>query len=330
MRAAILMWSGLLLIGSISISKCYPDSNEDADGIALDKFSVRSDSLIESSESSASSRSQKLDEWLNGLEGLENNKKRSRNTCSGCNPKCKPDQLCVAPNLCVCPDGYATSPCSIQSYRACPPSDTANVKPVVSITFGEGAAHYSRATPASLGFSTAYPQVANKRLDDGFFTIVNSVPGDYSTWLAGGLDHTKGCSAGSNKGYMMLVNGKGSLNPIVSVKANDLCIGLRYEFSVYVANVVRKGSNIIKPNIQFDVRAATSDRTLFASLSTDDVLEQPTLTWIQYGMSFIPTSSSVILSISSIVPDGNGNDFAIDDITLTSCSPGYNGVCRAE
>jgi hypothetical protein len=324
MRVSIFFCAGLLLIGSISISECYPNSNEDAATMLLNLFNTRSDASEESFESPASSRSYKWGEERRDM------KLRKRTCTGGCTPACKADQLCIAPNLCVCPNGHAISPCPIQSSGLCAPADTANVKPVVSITFGQGTQKYSSATPASLGFHTSYPQLSNKKVTDGNFAIVNEVPADFSTWLAGGLDHTKGCTGGATKGYMMLVNA--AIAPgseILSAQANNLCIGLRYQFSFYIANVIKSGTNIIKPNIQLQVRTATGAKTLLATESTGDVLEQSPLTWVKYGLSFVTPASSVTLSLISNAPGGSGDDFAIDDVSLVSCSPSNNGVCHA-
>ena len=106
------------------------------------------------------------------------------------------------------------------------------------ITFGEGTATYSTATPTSLGFSTSYTPTTTPRLSDGSFSILNAMQTDYSgAWFSGGLDHTQSCSATGAKGYMVLVGIKSAHDNIISVNIKNLCIGLRYQFSVYIANV---------------------------------------------------------------------------------------------
>jgi len=311
MRSAIFIWAGLLLIGSLSISQGYPESNEGDDE---NQLNARSDSLIESSESSESKRG----EWFN---------RRSSSCTSACRPSCQSDELCLASGVCTCPGGRGNSPCPTQHHHLCSSSDTAGVKPVVSVTFGEGKKKYSTAKPSELGFSTSYPQTVSGQTNDGFFSIVNEVPQDFGSWLGGGLDHTKNCNAGRNKGYMMLVNAKATAGgEILHIKADNLCLGLGYEFSFYVANINKKGTNIQQPNIQAEVR--TGSGTLIASSNTGGVAEQSKLTWVKYGVSFIATSSSVVASLTSTVRGGSGNDFALDDITLVSCSPSNNGKCR--
>jgi len=314
MHSAIPVWIGLILLGSISISQCRRDFNEDSDEMALDQRDF-----------DPVAREQRYD-----YETLLKRLSFPRRTCtSGCTPACKADQLCIAPNLCACPNGHISSPCPTQG-SSCLCTNTANVDPVLSITFGQGTSQYSTATPASLGFNSKYPQITSKKqVTDGNYAIVNQVPQDFGSWLGGGLDHTTSSSGGTSKGYMMLVNAQNAAGgEILNAKATNLCPGLRYEFYLYVANVVKKGTNIIKPNIQLEVRTATSDNTLLATASTGDVQEQSQMTWIQYGFSFTTPATSVILRLISNAPGGSGDDFAIDDISLVSCSQTNNGVCH--
>jgi len=313
MRSAIFIWAGLLLIGSLSISQGFPESSEGDDE---NQLNARSESLVESSESSESKRG----EWFN---------RRSSSCTSACRPSCQSDELCLASGVCACPGGRGNSPCPTQHHHLCAPSDTAGVKPVVSVTFGEGTKKYSTAKPSQLGFSTSYPQVFSGQTNDGFFSIVNEVPQDFGAWLGGGLDHTKNCKAGRSKGYMMLVNAKETAGgEILNIKADNLCLGLGYEFSFYIANIVRKGTNIQQPTIRAEVRSGSGSGALIASSSTGGVAEQSQVTWVKYGVSFIATSSSVVASLTSTVRGGSGDDFALDDITLVSCSPNNNGKCR--
>jgi len=314
MRSSIFIWAGLLLIGSLAISQGYPNDNEDSDE---NELNARTNSLIESSESSEFKRG----EWFN---------RRSSSCTSACRPSCQSDELCLASGVCVCPGGRGNSPCPTQHRHVCAPSDTAGVKPVVSVTFGEGTKKFSTAKPSSLGFSTNYPQAFKSQVNDGFFAIVNEVPQDFGSWLGGGLDHTKGCDAGSSKGYMMLVNAKlAKGGEILHINANNLCLGLGYEFHFYVANINKKGTNIQEPEIQIDIRSGTGSGHKIASSYAGPVAEQSKLTWVKYGVSFVATSSSVVASLTSTAPGGTGNDFVLDDITLVSCSPNNNGVCRS-
>lgn len=165
------------------------------------------------------------------------------------------------------------------------------------------------------------------RLIDGAFSFVNEVPDDYSPWHRGALDHSPDTGTDGSKGYMMLVGADHEPGEIFRLTMNDLCIGARYELSVYAANILKKGSNLIKANILFEVRTATSDNTLIATVTSGEMNEYDTLTWTQYGMSFYTPTTSIVLLMISNAPGGGGNDFVVDDIVLRTCGTSAVATC---
>jgi len=199
----------------------------------------------------------------------------------------------------------------------CTSAATKNSSPAVKLDFGSGSSQYSSATPASLGFSTKYRQVVSSsvKVDDGSFAIVNKLPQEFGTWIGGTpSDHT----SGDGKGYMMLVNAAHGAGVLFQITVKDLTVGLRYQLSAYFANVVKKGGNLLLPDILIDAR--TVDNTLIASTPTGKVPEENTLTWKQYGMSFVTPSSTIILTFTSNTGGGAGDDYALDDVTLVACA----------
>jgi hypothetical protein len=111
---------------------------------------------------------------------------------------------------------------------------------------------------------------------------------------------------------------------------NSLCIGLRYEFSAFLANVVVESLLTMlfgKPNVRFEVRASTAQNHLLVKLITGEISRYSNMTWAKYGVAFNASSSSVTLLMISHVPGGLGNSIAIDDIELRVCSTGHSGFC---
>jgi len=317
MRSAIFVWASLLLIGAVSISQGYSNYHEDSDEDQLNDLEARLASVLKSSES-------KRGRWFNAAP----NKRAS--ACVTCSPACADDEVCTTSGVCICPGGWGNSPCPLQSERTCFERQTLGGTPLVKITFGSGTAAYSTATPASLGFTTSYPQQTKSPINDGNYGIVNAVQPDFGSWLGGGLDHTTGgCASGTTKGYMMIVNAQYTANQnILSIPANNLCIGLRYEFSFYAANINKKGSNILLPDFLVTITSTTGSKSQLASFISGPLPEQSALTWVKVGLSFIATSTSVTATINSITPGGGGNDFVLDDITFVGCSTKSTGVCK--
>jgi hypothetical protein len=124
---------------------------------------------------------------------------------------------------------------------------------------------------------------------------------------------------------MYLVNADYTPGRFYNGRVDNLCIGLRYEFSVYLANLC-KIKNMIKPNVLFEVRSVVDD-VLLAQLESGDVAESDELTWTKYGFSFIASTSSVNLSMISNARGGSGNDLVIDDIALRVCAHEGSGFC---
>ena len=206
-----------------------------------------------------------------------------------------------------------------ESVGLCGPSETSNQSPVLLVTFGNGNAQYSKATPASYGFSSTYKQKFMAKTTDGHFSFINLIKDDFGSgaWHAGAKDHTM-----DGNGYMMLVNAETTRGQFYNRTIGNLCVGQRYELSVYLANVCAKQLRCpTDPNVRFEMRSSPPENKLLAEYSSGNVpVHNTTMIWKQYGFSFVPSTSSVVLlMISSIKPDF-GNDVALDDIALRPCS----------
>jgi hypothetical protein len=193
------------------------------------------------------------------------------------------------------------------------------------ITFGSGSDQYSRKTPSDFNFSTTHQQTFQTPINSGSFGLVNSVVDHEGRWHNGSPDHTENDVGG----YMYLVNVAGERRLLFNATVNYLCIGQRYEFSAYLANIRRKntGADPIKPNMLFQVRTATERYDLVAQSTTGNISESDSMIWSTYGLSFIASSSSVLVSIIPSVWGQSGNDIAIDDIEIRVCSTTHSGFC---
>ncbi|CAF1462442.1 unnamed protein product, partial [Rotaria sordida] len=173
---------------------------------------------------------------------------------ASCVPECKNSGTCIMYNNCSCTTGFTGPTCEIQSVGLCHDNGTVGVDPIFLTTFGNGSVQYSTATPDSFNFSTQYAQQNGPGTIDGMFSFVNLIPDDFAgTWHINATDHT-----GDEGGYMMLVNGDFRSGEFYRSQVNDLCVGLRYELSAYLANI-GVPSDLIEPNVRFEVRSSMTE-----------------------------------------------------------------------
>ncbi len=212
----------------------------------------------------------------------------------------------------------------IESIGLCSDNEITNGKSLLLITFGSGPDQYSDKTPSSFNFNTSHEQKFDSFLYGGTFAFLNAVPKLEKfvyRYHHGAQDHTKN----DNGGYMYFINILESSIPLFHSLVNNLCIGLCYEFSMYLANPTQDLiSTADKPNIRFEVRTATNQP--LGQFSTDDIPAYEQLTWSKYGLSFNASSTSVVLLMFSNLKRASGNDLAIDDIELRVCSTDHSGV----
>jgi hypothetical protein len=205
----------------------------------------------------------------------------------------------------------------IEFAELCSESETINSKSIFLITFGSGLQKYSDKTPADFNFDTTYEQKLQNEIKFGEFCFINVAPDQHGEGHDGALDHT----ANDVGGYMYFVDLAKSSGPFFNLIVNDICIGLRYELSVYFANVLKNGTkDRIDPNIGIEVRTATIGNELLEKFITGNIPKYDDMTWWKYGLSFLASNSSVVLSMVSEVGGDRGNDLATDDIELRVCS----------
>ena len=164
-------------------------------------------------------------------------------------------------------------------------------------------------------------------MDTGNFGFMNDPHSRADMWHGSGLDHTQN----DGTGYMYIANLGKSDSEMFRYKIDNLCIGVMYEFSAYLTNIVSPGSyteNWDKPNFRFEVRTATVENQLLADSTTGEIPTYETMTWSKYGVSFIASHSSIVLlMIATAGVRSDGNDVAIDDIELRVCSDTHSGIC---
>jgi trimeric autotransporter adhesin len=181
------------------------------------------------------------------------------------------------------------------------------------------------------------------------------ITGDHTnaTNLANGnkpCDTTQPVSATNPCGYMLVVNSAYHTDTVFQYNATNLCENTYYEISAWFKNVCARcscdsngkgntqsgylagtpgDSSGVKPNISFDISGINYYST--GNLVHTGLGSGPTWTtrsdtankWVRRGFVYkLPAGkTSISFTLTNQAPGGGGNDWAIDDISIKTCSP---------
>ena len=220
-------------------------------------------------------------------------------------------------------------------------------------TFGTGTVRNRSASAIVPGYT--FVNFSANQPNDGFYGICNNssaagavnnaVPYPdnsrvFSVWDIIG-DHTGAASptlgnpataVGANGGYMAVVNASYAISPAIQQTVNNLCPSTYYDFSAWFRNICSKCScdsngrgalNAlfngpyppgVKPNLTFQLNGIDY-------YTTGDVLYNGL--WTKKGFTYLTgvAQTSFTLSIRNNSPGGGGNDWAVDDVNLSTCVP---------
>lgn len=186
-----------------------------------------------------------------------------------------------------------------------------------------GICNNSSATGAT---NNAVPYPDNSRV----FTVWDII-GDHT----GAVSPTAGNPAttvGVNGGYMAVINASYATNPAIQQTITNLCPSTYYDFSAWFRNICSKCScdsngrgalNAlfngpyppgVKPNLTFQLNGIDY-------YTTGDI--PYTGLWTKKGFTYLTgaAQTSFTLSIRNNSPGGGGNDWAVDDVNLSTCEP---------
>lgn len=183
--------------------------------------------------------------------------------------------------------------------------------PVFNINFGAGSNLYGGAL---LTENTGYNYIENDNIPEGSYTIERTTPVMGTLWWIT-QDHTD-----NGGGYMMVVNSAFTPTPyFFQQKITGLCANTKYELAAWIMNLL-VGVDNSQPNITI---VAETSAGVF-SYNTGIISKEDKAVWKQFGFVFTtpPGGGDVIIKIRNNSPGTpNGNDFALDDITLRPCGP---------
>jgi hypothetical protein len=157
------------------------------------------------------------------------------------------------------------------------------------------------------GFSTAYTPNAIGLTENTYSVVNNPIgPAPAQNPYANSspyFDHTLGTAAG----LMMAVNGAGNSGLLVwGQTVSGLTVGQKYEFSLWLSSWDSASPAIV------DIRIDNAIQATFNAPAS-------TAVWVNH--SFLWTASSTSVGFTAIYDNNTvvqGNDFALDDISLTA------------
>jgi hypothetical protein len=144
-------------------------------------------------------------------------------------------------------------------------------------------------------------------------------------------------ASGATGGYMVVINAAYRTDTAFKDSVTGLCPNTYYQYTAWFRNIGSKGgsdsngvsavsgsssyiptgpgdSSGVHPNLTFNANG-------YDYYTTGDMAY--TGQWMQKGFTFKtgPTQTSMTIYIRNNAPGGGGNDWAIDDISVASCSP---------
>ncbi|MBI3720132.1 MAG: gliding motility-associated C-terminal domain-containing protein [Sphingobacteriales bacterium] len=168
---------------------------------------------------------------------------------------------------------------------------------------------------------TSYQPVGGCPNDPGTYTIANFLFGcGPRSWVQMVGDHTPN----DNNGNYMAVNASSTPGTVYQDTAKSLCGNTTYVFGIWISALMTKyacDGYPIPPNVKFAIKDISGK--ILVQDSTGNLPLVTEWQWKHYTLSLTagPVPSDLIISVTTNPPRGCGAAFAIDDITLSPCSP---------
>ena len=160
-------------------------------------------------------------------------------------------------------------------------------------------------TGNNTGFSSDYTYVANGNTNngacypEGVIAVVNQANNCHNLWSA---------VTPHSGDWFLVANGAGSSTDAVWSETISVTSGAKYDFSAWGTSLYP----VSPANLQFDVNGS--------SVGTLQLGSTPGV-WQSFSDAFTAGAGSVTLTIYDLDTDANGNDFGLDDISLSPAVP---------
>lgn len=189
-------------------------------------------------------------------------------------------------------------------------------------------------TSINTGYTTSntWPKPDNVHRVFGVWDVIGDHTGATNPLLGNPAADTV---VNSNAGYMLVINAAYRIDSAFQQTISNLCPNTYYEISIWMRNICSKCGcdvNGIGAQSAGYIPTATSDSSgVYPNLSFNvngiDYYTTGNLTytgqWVKKGFTFLtgPSQTSFTLKVFNNAPGGGGNDWALDDISVATCSP---------
>jgi len=187
-------------------------------------------------------------------------------------------------------------------------------EPLLKIDFGEG-----KTSPViNSSYLPKYQQVSHSCPIDGHYSYVSSTSDCFGgDWFTLYEDHTPN----DNDGNMMLVNASETGGIFFTDTINGLAANATYEFAAWMMNIckLRGGCAPLPPSITILITSPSGRKVGLYEIGQLVQREEPL--WKKY-VGFFNTGANetmLFLTLQDNTIGGCGNDFALDDITISEC-----------
>ena len=163
----------------------------------------------------------------------------------------------------------------------------------------------------------------SKEIPDGQFAVVSNsddaldLDGTIYNWARNKTDHT-----GNPDGGFLVVN---IGQPVLFYEQEierDFCENQWYHLSIFACNISQSSGH---QAAEFRFEVATADGQVLAEGETGPLQDWEMENWTNYGISFNSGNyNKFIIRLYSVGGAVNGNDVAIDDMSISVCSPQIN------
>ena len=185
--------------------------------------------------------------------------------------------------------------------------------PLLHMHFGRGNVRDVNSSPLP-----NYERVSGSCPMDGHYSFSSSSPGcNEGAWFVLAEDHTPG----DQNGNMMVVNAYPGGGPFLKYPVKSLKANTTYEFAVWLMNICRLDAccSSLSPNIY--ILLTTNAGKKIAGFLIGELSQSDVPVWRKYSGFFIMPAgeTELVFTMQDNAIGGCGNDFALDDITISEC-----------